>query len=444
VLERLFELAARNTNVRTEVLAGVTTFVTMAYIIFVQPAVLSAAGMEPGAVMVATCLASGLATILMALLANYPIAVAPAMGHNFFFAYTVVSAMKVPWQVALGGVAVAGLIFILAAGIGLRERVITAIPDSLKHAIAVGIGLLIAMLGLEWAGIIVAAPGTYVTLGDLRARPTLVALVGVIVAAILVARRVRGALLGGMLASAIVGLAVGVVRFHGVMSVPPSIAPTFMKLDVAGVFQPAMIPVVFVFFFLALFDSVGTLVGVAGRAGLMKNGRLPRARGALLADAIGTVAGAGLGTSTVTAYVESAAGVSAGGRTGLANIVTALLFFLSLFFHPLVQMVGEGVELTGAGASPAVIHPVIAPALVLVGAMMLREVRHIDWEDPTESIPAFLTIVIMPLAVSITDGIAFGFIAYALLKLAVGRGRDVDRLVYVFAALFLLRYAWLE
>jgi adenine/guanine/hypoxanthine permease len=444
LLEKRFALTAHGTTVRTEVLAGLTTFLTMAYIIFVQPAVLSAAGMDFGAVLTATCLASAFATVLMALLANYPIAVAPAMGHNFFFAYTVVSAMKVPWQVALGCVAVAGLIFILTAGIGLRERVITAIPDSLKHAIAVGIGLLIALLGLEWAGIIVAAPGTYVTLGDLRARPTLVALVGVIVAAVLVARRVRGALLGGMLASAIVGLAVGVVRFHGVVSVPPSIAPTFMKLDVAGVFQPAMIPVVFVFFFLALFDSVGTLVGVAGRAGLMENGRLPRARGALLADAIGTVAGAGLGTSTVTAYVESAAGVSAGGRTGLANIVTALLFFLSLFFHPLVQMVGEGVELAGAGASPAVIHPVIAPALVLVGAMMLREVRHIDWEDPTESIPAFLTIVIMPLAVSITDGIAFGFIAYALLKLAVGRGRDVDRLVYVFAALFLLRYAWLE
>jgi AGZA family xanthine/uracil permease-like MFS transporter len=441
VLERLFELTARDTNVRTEVLAGVTTFVTMAYIIFVQPAVLAAAGMEPGAVMVATCLASGFATIFMALLANYPIAVAPAMGHNFFFAYTVVAAMKVPWQVALGGVAVAGLIFILTAGIGLRERVITAIPDSLKHAIAVGIGLLIAMLGLEWAGVVVAAPGTYVTLGDLRARPALVSLVGVVVAAVLVARRVRGALLGGMLASAIVGLAAGVVQFHGVVSAPPSIAPTFMKLDLAGVFQPAMISVVFVFFFLALFDSVGTLVGVAGRAGLMENGRLPRARGALLADAIGTVAGAGLGTSTVTAYVESAAGVSAGGRTGLANIVTALLFFLSLFFHPLVQMVGEGVELAGTGASPAVIHPVIAPALVLVGAMMLREVRHIDWDDPTESIPAFLTVVIMPLAVSITDGIAFGFIAYALLKLAVGRGREVDRLVYVFAALFLMRYA---
>jgi AGZA family xanthine/uracil permease-like MFS transporter len=346
--------------------------------------------------------------------------------------------MNVPWQIALGGVAVAGLIFILTAGVGLRERVITAIPDALKRAVAVGIGLLISLVGLEWAGIIVSAPGTYVTLGNLRSRPTLVALAGILVAAILVARRVRGALLGGMLASAAVGLAAGVIRFQGVVSPPPSIAPTFLQLDVLGAFQVAMIPVVIVFFFLALFDSVGTLVGVAGQAGLMRDGRLPRARGALLADAIGTVAGAGLGTSTVTAYIESAAGVSAGGRTGLANVVTAALFFLSLFFYPLVRMIGGGVTV---GA--ATLYPVIAPALLLVGAMMIREVRHIEWEDPTDGIPAFLTIVIMPLAVSITDGIAFGFIAYAVLKLAAGRGREVDWLVYLFAALFLLRYAWL-
>ncbi|MGH9314500.1 MAG: NCS2 family permease [Vicinamibacterales bacterium] len=442
IIERLFNVSASGSTVRAEMLAGLTTFVTMAYIIFVQPTVLSAAGMDFGAVLVATCVASGLATLLMAFLANYPIAVAPAMGHNFFFAYTVVGAMKVPWQVALGGVAVAGVIFILTAGIGLRERVITAIPDSLKRAIAVGIGLLIALVGLEWAGIIVGAPGTYVTLGNLRALPTVVALAGILVAAILVARRVRGALLGGMLASAASGLVAGVIRFQGVVSAPPSIAPTFMKLDVAGVFQPAMIPVVFVFFFLALFDSVGTLVGVAGQAGLMKDGRLPRARGALLADAIGTVAGAGLGTSTVTAYIESAAGVSAGGRTGLANVVTASLFFLSLFFYPLVRTIAGGTPgTTGTPGTSGTLYPVIAPALVLVGAMMLREVRHISWEDSTESIPAFLTIVIMPLAVSITDGIAFGFISYAILKLAAGRGREVDWLVYLFATLFLVRYA---
>jgi AGZA family xanthine/uracil permease-like MFS transporter len=438
VLERLFALSANRTTVRTEVLAGVTTFVTMAYIIFVQPAVLSAAGMDFGAVLVATCVASGLATLLMAFLANYPIAVAPAMGHNFFFAYTVAGAMKVPWQVALAGVAIAGAIFILTAGVGLRERLITGIPDSLKHAIAVGIGLLIALVGLEWAGVIVGAPGTYVTLGNLRALPTLVSLAGIVVSAVLVARGVRGALLGGMLVAAAIGLATGVVRFHGVIDAPPSIAPTLLKLDLAGVFRPDMIAVIFVFFFLALFDSVGTLVGVAGQAGLMNGGRLPRARGALLADAIGTVIGAGLGTSTVTAYIESAAGVSAGGRTGLANVVTAGLFFLSLLFFPLVQMVGGGVQV---GA--VTLYPVIAPALVLVGSLMMREVSRIRWDDATESIPAFLTIVVMPLAVSITDGIAFGFIAYALLKPAVGRGREVDCFVYLFAALFLVRYAWL-
>ena len=436
MIERLFHVTASGSTIRTEILAGLTTFVTMAYIIFVQPTVLSAAGMDFGAVLVATCVASGLATLLMAFLANYPIAVAPAMGHNFFFAYTVVGLMKVPWPVALGAVAVAGVIFILTAGVGLRERVITAIPDTLKRAVAVGIGLLIALVGLEWAGIIVAAPGTYVTLGSLRSRPTIVALVGILVAAILLARRVRGALLGGMLASAAIGLATGVIQFQGVVSTPPSIAPTFLKLDVTGVFQTAMIPVVIIFFFLALFDSVGTLVGVAGQAGLMKDGRLPRARGALLADAIGTVAGAGLGTSTVTAYIESAAGVSAGGRTGLANVVTASLLFLSLFFYPLVRMFGGGVT-----AGTVTLYPVISPALVLVGAMMMREVTHIKWEDPTEGIPAFLTIVIMPLAVSITDGIAFGFISYAVLKVAAGRGREVDWLVYLFAGLFLVRYA---
>ena len=436
VIERLFHVTASGSTIRTEILAGLTTFVAMAYIVFVQPTVLSAAGMDFGAVLVATCVASGLATLLMAFLANYPIAVAPAMGHNFFFAYTVVGLMKVPWPVALGAVAVAGVIFILTAGVGLRERVITAIPDTLKRAVAVGIGLLIALVGLEWAGIIVAAPGTYVTLGSLRSRPTIVALVGILVAAILLARRVRGALLGGMLASAAIGLAAGVIQFQGVVSAPPSIAPTFLKLDVTGVFQATMIPVVFIFFFLALFDSVGTLVGVAGQAGLMKDGRLPRARGALLADAIGTVAGAGLGTSTVTAYIESAAGVSAGGRTGLANVVTASLLFLSLFFYPLVRMFGGGVT-----AGTVTLYPVISPALVLVGAMMMREVTHIKWEDPTEGIPAFLTIVIMPLAVSITDGIAFGFISYAVLRIAAGRGREVDWLVYLFAALFLVRYA---
>jgi AGZA family xanthine/uracil permease-like MFS transporter len=439
VIERFFRLTEHRTTARTEVVAGVTTFVTMAYIIFVQPTVLSAAGMDFGAVLVATCLASGIATLLMGIFANYPIAVAPAMGHNFFFAFTVVVAAGVPWQTALGAVAVAGFIFILTAGIGLRERLILAIPEGLKHAMAVGIGLLIALIGLEWGGIVRASPGTLVTLGHLKSPAALLTVFGLLVMGVLTARRVKGALLLGMLASTVVGLAAGLVHYGGIVSAPPSIAPTLLRLDVIGAFSPSMISVIFVFFFLALFDSVGTLVGVASQAGLMRGGRLPRARPALLADAIGTVVGAMLGTSTVTAYIESSTGVAAGGRTGLANVVTASLFFLSLFFFPLVRMIGGGYP-AGDGLT---LYPVIAPALVLVGTMMMPGVRAIAWDDPTEAIPAFLTIVVMPLTVSITDGIAFGLIAYAVLKIATGRRREAHALVYVFAVMFLLRYAFL-
>src|SRR5437762_552921 len=281
-LQHRFALAANGTNVRTEALAGVTTFLTMAYIIFVQPAVLSAAGMDFGAVLTATCLATAFATILMALLANYPIAVAPAMGHNFFFAYSVVLGMKVPWRVALGAVAIAGVIFILTAGIGLRERLITAIPTSIKHAIAAGIGLLIAMVGLQWAGLVVAAPGTLVTLGDLHSRPVLLAISALVLTAILMARRVPGAMLWGILASTAIGLPLGIVRYQGIASAPPSLAPTIAQLDIVGALAPGMVPVVLIFFFLALFDSVGTLVGVGSQAGLMRDGTLPRARQALL------------------------------------------------------------------------------------------------------------------------------------------------------------------
>ena len=410
VLERLFRLKENATTARIEVVAGVTTFLTMAYIIFVQPTVLSAAGMDFGAVLVATCVASGIATLLMGLLANYPIAVAPAMGHNFFFAFTVVVGMQVPWRVALGAVAIAGTIFILTAGIGLRERLITAIPAALKHAIAVGIGLLVALIGLQWGGLVVGARGTIVTLGSFRNPAALLTVFGLFVTAGLLGRRVRGALLIGIMTSTIVGAIFGLVRYQGLVGAPPSIAPTFLQLDVAGAFRPSMISVVFVFFLLALFDSIGTLVGVAEQAGLMREGTLPRARQALLADAIGTVAGAALGTSTVTAYIESSTGVSAGGRTGLANVVTAILFFLALFFFPLVRMIGGGYAAGGGGV---IFYPVVAPALILVGSMMIAGVRHVDWSDPTESIPAFLTIVMIPLTVSITDGIAFGVIAYA-------------------------------
>jgi len=438
-LENRFALAAHGTNVRTECVAGLTTFLTMAYIVFVQPAVLSVAGMDFGAVLTATCLATAIATLLMALLANYPIAVAPAMGHNFFFAYSVVVGMHVPWRVALGGVAIAGALFVATSSIGLRERLITAIPTSMKHAIAAGIGLLIAMIGLQWAGLVVAAPGTLVTLGDLHSRPVLLATAALTLTAILMARRVAGALLWGILASTAVGLSLGIVRYQGLASMPPSLAPTFMQLSIGGAFAPGMVTVIFVFFFLALFDSVGTLVGVGSQAGFMKEGNLPRARQALLADAIGTVAGAVLGTSTVTAYIESGAGVAAGGRTGLASVVTAALFLLALFFHPLVRMIGGGFVV-----GTTTLYPVIAAPLILVGTMMIGGLRHIEWDEPTEAIPAFLTIVMMPLAVSITEGVAFGLLAYAVLKLAAGRGREVDPLIFVMAVLFLGRYIFLR
>jgi adenine/guanine/hypoxanthine permease len=438
-LERRFQLAAHQTSVRTEALAGLTTFLTMAYIIFVQPAVLSAAGMDAGAVLTATCLSTALATILMALLANYPIAVAPAMGHNFFFAYSVVIGMKVPWRVALGAVAIAGIVFVATAGFGLRERLITAIPASIKHAIAAGIGLLIAAVGLQWAGLIVAAPGTLVTLGNLHSPPVMLAVGALALTAVLMARRIPGAFLWGMLATTAVAWPFGLIRFHGIASRPPSLIPTWLQLDVAGALAPGMIAVVFVFFFLALFDSVGTLVGLGQQAGFMRDGALPRAREALLADAIGTVAGAALGTSTVTAYIESGAGVAAGGRTGLASLVTAALFLLSLFLFPLVRTIGGGYT-----QGTTTLYPVIAAPLILVGTLMLGGLRHVEWNDPTESIPAFLTLIIMPLAVSITEGVAFGLMSFALLKVASGRGREVHPLIHIFAALFLARYMFLR
>jgi len=438
-LEERFGLAAHGTTVGTECVAGVTTFLTMAYIMFVQPAVLSACGMDFGAVLAATCLSTAFATTLMGLMANYPIAVAPAMGHNFFFAYSVVIGMNVPWRVALGGVAVAGVVFIVTAGIGLREWLITAIPSSIKHAIAAGIGLLIAAIGLQWGGLIVASPGTLVTLGDLHGRPALLAVGGLTFTAVLVARRVPGAFLWGILATAAAGLPLGIVRYQGIASRPPSLMPTLMQLDVAGAFAPGMIAVVFVFFFLALFDSVGTLVGVGEQAGFMRDGTLPRARQALLADAFGTVAGAMLGTSTVTAYIESGAGVAAGGRTGLTSLVTAALFLLSLLFYPLITMIGGG--FTQGGVT---LYPVIAPPLILVGTMMMGGLRRIEWDDPTEGVPAFLTLLLMPLAVSITEGVAFGLLSYAVLKLSAGRRREVHPLIYVFAVLFLGRYMFLR
>ncbi len=442
-IERLFQLEAHGTDVRSEIIGGVTTFVTLSYIVFVQPAVLATTGMDPGAVLAATCLSSAFATLLMGLWANYPIAVAPAMGHNFYFAFMVAGPVAAgglgySWQVALGANFVAGVAFLVLSLVGLRERLVEAIPDSLKHAIAAGIGLLIALVGFEWAGLVRPAPGTFIALGDLHQPVTLVATAGTLLTAVLVVRRNRGAILIGTLATGIAAVSLGLVPYHGLVAAPPSLWPTLGRLDIAAAFRPQLVAVIFVLFFLGLFDTVGTLVGVAEQAGFLRRGQLPRARQAMATDAAGTIVGTILGTSTVTAYVESAAGVEAGARTGLANVVTAALLLAALFFSPLAHMAGEGVRV-----GEATLYPIVAPALILVGSFMIRGVGRVDFADPPASIASFLTVVTMPFTFSITEGIAFGFIAYALLMLVVGRGREVHPLLYLFAALFLVRYAYL-
>jgi AGZA family xanthine/uracil permease-like MFS transporter len=436
LLDKLFHLSEARTTVRIEVLAGLTTFMTMSYIIFVQPAVLSTTGMDFQSVMAATCIVSAFSTFLMAWLANYPIAVAPAMGHNFFFAFTVVGAMGYPWRVALGAVFISGVIFLLMSLWGVRESLVRAIPDSLKRGIAVGIGLLITLVGLEWSGFVTGSTGTLVTLGNLRQPPVWMSAAGIIVTIVLLVRRSRGAILAGIFTSTVLGLFWGVVRFHGIVSAPPSILPTLFKLDVAGALKLGAIPVIFIFFFLDLFDSIGSLIGIAEQGGFMKDGELPRAREALLADAIGTSVSGLLGNSTVVSYIESAAGVAEGAKTGLANVVTGLLLLAGLFFSPLAQMIGEGYRT----ASGLTIYPTVAPALIVVGAFMMRNVGRIEWQDPREYLPAFITMAFIPFTFSITDGIAFGFIAYVVLSLVTGNWRKLHWLMVVFTALFVIRY----
>jgi adenine/guanine/hypoxanthine permease len=440
VLERIFQVREHGTTIQREISGGVTTFVTMAYIILVQPVVMNAAGIDLEAAMVATCVASAVATFIMGFVANYPVALAPAMGHNFFFTYTVVLSLGYTWQQALGAVFISGVLFILLSGVGLRERLLNEVPATLKHAMAVGIGLLIAVVGLQWSGIVVGHPGTLIGMGDLSSPPVLLSLLGLAVMAVLLTLRFRTAILIGLAVSLVVALLTGMTRFEGVVSSVPSISPAFLKLDIRGALDVGMIPIIFIFFFLALFDTVGTLIGVSQEAGLLRpDGTLPRAREALLSDATGTALGALLGTSTITSYIESAAGVSAGARTGLANMVTGLLLLLALFFAPLVRMVGGGMQY-GDGLR---LYPIVAPALIIVGCFMLKSVKRINWDDFGEAIPAFLTMLIMPLTFSITEGIAFGFISYTVLKAVQGKLRDVPLLISVFSLLFILRYAFL-
>ena len=438
-LEKVFHLSAARTTIRTEILAGMTTFMTMSYIIFVQPAVLSTTGMDFRAVLAATCIVSAISCFLMAFLANYPIAVAPAMGHNFFFAFTVVAAMHYSWQVALGAVFISGIVFLLMSIWGVREALIHAIPDSLKRGIAVGIGLLITLVGLEWSGFISGSPATLVTLGNLHHPSVWISGAGILITAVLLVRRIRGAILAGILTSTVLGLAFGIVRFHGLVSAPPSLVPIILKLDVIGALKLGAVPIIFTFFFLDLFDSIGSLIGIAEQGGFMRDGQLPRAREALLADAIGTSVAGLLGNSPVVSYIESAAGVAEGGKTGLANIVTGLLMLSGLFFAPVAQMIGEGYK----QPSGLTLYPIVAPALIIVGAFMMRNVGRIEWGDPLEYIPAFITIALIPFTFSITDGIAFGFISYVLLSVVSGRYRKLHWLMVVFTGLFLVRYALL-
>ena len=429
MLERLFGLKAHNTTIGTEVLAGLTTFLTMAYIIFVNPAILADAGMDKGAVFVATCVAAALGSALMGVWANYPIALAPGMGLNAYFTYSVVLGMGQSWQVALGAVFISGVLFLVLAVTRVREAIINAIPQSLKLAISAGIGLFLGIIALKNAGLITAHKATLVTLGDVTQAPALLATGGFIVMVALDVRKVPGAILIAILGTTALGMALGVTPFGGIVSAPPSLAPTFLQMDVAGALHLGLVAIVFAFLFVDLFDNAGTLIGVAHRAGLLdKNGRLPRIGRALMADSVAAMASGALGTSTTTSYIESAAGIKAGGRTGLTAVVVALLFLLALAFAPL------------AGAIPAY---ATAPALLFVACLMARGLADIHWDDMTEAVPAVVTALAMPLTFSIAHGISFGFISYVGIKLLAGRVRDINITVALLAAAFILKYALL-
>ncbi len=428
MLERLFQLNAHNTTVRTEVLAGITTFLTMAYILFVNPNMLAETGMDHGAVFVATCLAAAIGSLVMGLLANYPIALAPGMGLNAFFTYTVVMTMGYSWQTALGAVFLSGAIFFLLSIFKIREWIINSIPLALRAGIAAGIGLFLAIIALKNAGIVVDNPATLVGLGDMSKGGALLACLGFFVIAGLAYRKVTGAVMIGILLVTGLSIALGLSELPGVVSMPPSLMPTLLQLDIAGALDIGLISVIFAFLFVDLFDTSGTLVGVAQKANLLdKDGKMPRLGRALLADSTATMAGAALGTSTTTSYIESAAGISTGGRTGLTACVVAALFLLSLFFAPL------------AGSVPAY---ATAPALLFVAVLMMSSLAQIDWDDLTVAAPVVVAALAMPLTFSIANGIAFGFIAWTAVKVLAGRWRELNPAMWVLSALFVVKLAY--
>lgn len=427
-MEKYFQLKANGTDVRTEVIAGITTFMTMAYILIVNPLTLADAGMDQGALFTATALASIIATLVMALVAKLPFALAPGMGLNAFFAYTVVISMGYTWQFALTAVFLEGIIFLILTFLNVREAIINVIPPNVKRAISAGIGLFIAFIGLSNAGVVVQGVGIPLDLGNMGSGSVLLAVIGLAITGWMLARKVKGALLIGIVAVTVIGIPMGVtdVSNFRVVSAPASLSPIFFQFEWQNIFTADMLIVLFTFLFVDMFDTVGTLVGVSTKAGLIKeDGKIPRAKQALLADAVGTTAGAILGTSTVTTYVESAAGVEEGGRTGLTSLVVAIMFMVALLFSPLFLMVPSAAT---------------APALVLVGLFMLSPVKDINFGDYTESIPAFLTVILMPLTYSIADGIAFGLLSYVILKVLTGRFKEVQPLTYVIAVVFVLYF----
>ena len=429
LLERLFKINAQGSSVKSEVIGGITTFLTMAYIIFVNPSILSETGMDYGAVFVATCLAAAIGCLIMGLWANYPVALAPGMGLNAFFTYTVVFGMGYTWQTALGAVFFSGIIFFLLSAFRVREWIIKSIPTTLRLAIAAGIGAFLALIGLKNANIIVASDATMVALGDLGDTSVLLAAAGFFLIIGLVARQIQGAALISILLISAIALMLGLVDYEGIVSMPPSLAPTFMQMDIAAAFDLGMLSVIFAFLFVDLFDTSGTLLAVAQRAGIAKaDGHMPRLEKALMADSTATVAGSVMGTSTTTSYIESAAGVASGGKTGLAAVTVGILFLLAMFFAPLAGMIPPYAT---------------AGAIIYVAVLMLFTLKDVQWEDITEAAPVAVVLLMTPLTYSIADGIALGFISYVVVKFLAGRYRELNPSVVVLGLLFIAKFIWL-
>lgn len=427
LFERVFKLTEHQTNAKTEALAGLTTFLTMCYIVIVNPIVLSETGMDYGAVFVATCLSAAIGCFVMGVVANYPIALAPGMGLNAYFASVCLGVMAVPWQTALAAVFVSGCVFFVISCFKIREQIVNAIPNALKFSIGGGIGLFLAFIALQKAGIVVDNKFTLVQLGDLKQVSVLYSLLGFFLMAIFHHLRVKGAIILSILTITVCATITGHNEFKGFVGAVPSLAPTFMAMDFEGLFTASMIGVIFVFFLVDLFDSTGTLVGVSHQAGLLKDGKLPRLKRALFADSTAIIVGAGLGTSSTTPYIESASGVASGGRTGLTAVVVAILFLCCLIFSPLAQSI------------PAF---AVAPALLFIAILMIQGILQIDWQDMTEALPAFLTMVFMPLTYSVANGIAIGFISYAVIKLFTGQHKQVPVVVWIIAVLWAFKFAY--